>query len=528
MMKHAHGILSAVAVILLATTALAWQWLLPDALSSVAAAPPLNTPAPRIVGGEEAPVGAYPWMTAVFAGDSFCGGSLIHPEWVLTAAHCVTETESTTVIPANTVNTMTNFHQISLNNGIGRAVQQIIVHPGWNPTSNDNDIALLQLAQPINDVTPVVLAQQSDAAIFEPGDIARVMGWGAIWSSGPSSDVLLQVDLPIVAQETCNNVYGTITDRMICAGVPQGGIDSCQGDSGGPLVVDDDSIWKQVGIVSFGLGCAAPNTYGVYARVSELYAWIAQSVDLTQPATPTATPTATVDPASVPRAYLPQISGNQSAPPAGTLTPTATATANPTPSATPTATTAVQNPIANPGFEDGAGAGWNETSTGGFALVVDTSSLPAGIAPHAGQWLAWLGGETGEVGAIAQPVTVPASAPVLTFWAWITTDEVTCTGDNGKVIIDNQDTVADFFLCQATATTGWTQQTVDLSAYAGQQIDLQVRAENNGAAISNLYVDDFAFTSTRSAVRTPLVAVTAGNRPPLPSKHAVMAATNQR
>ena len=180
-MKQRLSLLSATTVALAVMVGLTWLLLLPSATPLVAAPP--GQADPNIVGGEEAPVGAYPWMTSltIAVPDNpnlvgMCGGALIQRDWVLTAAHCVTE--GVQVTPANLVTVRVNFHSISSDDGVRRDVQAIVVHPGWNPADNDNDIALLHLAEPIDNVAPVMLAQPADAAIFEPGDTSRVMGWG--------------------------------------------------------------------------------------------------------------------------------------------------------------------------------------------------------------------------------------------------------------------------------------------------------------------------------------------------------------
>ena len=496
-MKRSYSLLSAALVALGVMVALGWYLLLPSAAPLVAAPTQQEGPAPRIVGGEEAPAGAYPWMTALVANNvapaagQFCGGALIHREWVMTAAHCVTS--GTQVDPPASIDIVVGLHRLSENNGIRRDLQAIIVHPQWEPASYDYDIALLHLAQPIDGVTPVAIVQPSDAPIFAPGQIARVMGWGATAWQGTGSDVLLQVDIPIVSQQTCRDSYGAddITDRMLCAGLAGGGKDSCQGDSGGPLVVNDNSVWKEVGIVSWGQGCAFPDFYGIYARVAVLYAWVTQHVDLT-PATPTVTPTVTGTPPTAtatfpPRAYLPQV--------ARPNTPTPTRTATPTSTPTPPA-----NSLVNPGFEQGRGVGWQEFSQQGWDLIVN-SGFPGNVTPHSGQWAAWLGGDDNEIAYVRQSVTIPAGASILSFWTWIASAD-SCGFDFGGVVVNGQP-VNSFNLCSSTNTNGWVRRTVNLGAYAGQNVALQIRAETDGSLNSNLFVDDVALTNAAGALIRP-------------------------
>ena len=154
-------------------------------------------------------------------------------------------------------------------------------------------MALLKLKSQVN-ITPVRINAPLDNRLEKDGQRATVIGWGATSSGGAGSSVLRHVALPLISNQTCRLSYGiflgAISDRMLCAGVPQGGIDSCQGDSGGPLVVQDSTVgtWRQVGVVSWGRGCAAPNYYGVYARLPQLSSWIATKIAGVAPPTATA------------------------------------------------------------------------------------------------------------------------------------------------------------------------------------------------------------------------------------------------
>ncbi len=233
----------------------------------------------KIVGGEEATPGAWPWQAFVQPGGSACGGSLITTEWVLTAAHCLFDDQGN-LIPADQVTVLLGAHNIAQTEPSQQQFQvtQTIPHPQYDPNTSDNDIALLKLATAAtltDRVQTVALTGPGDAPLAAVGTLATVTGWGALTEGGTSPDVLYQVSVPIVSNQDCNTAYGGgITENMLCAGLQEGGKDSCQGDSGGPLVVPDGAGWKQTGVVSFGQGCAVPGFYGVYARVSQYIDWI--------------------------------------------------------------------------------------------------------------------------------------------------------------------------------------------------------------------------------------------------------------
>lgn len=157
-------------------------------------------------------------------------------------------------------------------------MDRFIVNADYNAETNDYDIALMRLTRPItvSDVRRPVCLPPKDYSITA-GTYMTVTGWGYRRENGAAADILQEANIPLIAQSVCSSptVYGSIiTNRMLCAGFPEGKVDACQGDSGGPLVHISDSSWNLVGVVSWGVGCARKGKPGVYTNVEVMLNWI--------------------------------------------------------------------------------------------------------------------------------------------------------------------------------------------------------------------------------------------------------------
>lgn len=242
---------------------------------------------PLIVGGVEVTDNSYPWMAAISylsepsaAEGQFCGGSLIAPEWILTAAHCFANDRRRQIVHAREVNVLLGQRNLAYAGGETINVSRIIQHPDYQ-TSGYPDLALVKLVRPSAAKTILLPTRENPIGAF--GETMTVLGWGQVSENGPATNELMQASLSVVGHNWCNRAYGgaIIKDAMLCAGTNDGSMDSCYGDSGGPLFVQRGQSTVQAGVVSFGDSCGSPDVPGGYARVSSYHDWIAAYANVT-------------------------------------------------------------------------------------------------------------------------------------------------------------------------------------------------------------------------------------------------------
>ncbi|KAG7215628.1 hypothetical protein INR49_021983 [Caranx melampygus] len=245
----------------------------------------------RLVGSNKCPRGECPWQVLVqFNGNSHCGGVLVYPDWVITAAHCIhgNDPQNLTVVAGE--------HNLDTDEGQEQRipVSTAIAHGGYNPATGDSDVALLRLTRPVvlsRDVIPVCLPTRD--LVERELLLVRyhtVSGWGKRTTGGntdapgalpppPTSPVLHKMSVPIIPNFQCSQrAQFNFTSNMLCAGYLDGRQDSCRGDDGSPLVAQFGSTHFLTGVVGWGRGCSHPGYYGVYANMANFVDWVEATV----------------------------------------------------------------------------------------------------------------------------------------------------------------------------------------------------------------------------------------------------------
>ncbi|WP_329123974.1 S1 family peptidase [Streptomyces sp. NBC_01465] len=255
------------------------------ALIAAGAAAPLAAPVPAaadgvVIGGTPAHAADNPWVVAVSSRDrfggtragQFCGGVVVAPDKVVTAAHCLsTEVLGVPLSEVHDLKVIAGRDELKGAGGEEIPVSAAWADPEYNPLTNADDLAVLTLSRALPAAYTLPVAAPEDIADL-PGTGAAVYGWGDTTGTGTYAGELRSTRVQVLPDAMCEEAYPGTADgtyeaaSMLCAGDPQGGHDACQGDSGGPLVAHG----RLIGLVSWGVGCGQAASPGVYTRISAL------------------------------------------------------------------------------------------------------------------------------------------------------------------------------------------------------------------------------------------------------------------
>ncbi|RXN28514.1 enteropeptidase [Labeo rohita] len=233
----------------------------------------------RVVGGQDAQKGAWPWIASLrWLGRHACGAALIDREWLITAAHCVYGKNVHLSNWAVVLGLHSQYETDNTNKQV-HSIDQVIMHKRYNRRTKESDFALMHLQTPANYtdyVQPICLPDAG--APIEEGRKCFIAGWGLTAEDGTTADVLQEAVVPLLSNKQCQEWLPeyNFTERMLCAGYAEGGVDTCKGDSGGPLMCEEAGGWVLVGVTSFGVGCGRPQRPGAYARVSQFIEWVSE------------------------------------------------------------------------------------------------------------------------------------------------------------------------------------------------------------------------------------------------------------